>query len=127
MPIEELLDLSGLDADAHFAGDRLGQLLEAGVGIADKLRQNQDRNFRWRLCYRQALDALALKSRNVGIEGRVNVRVSDLLALKSALSAQLNENRMAPASELCPELLRSHACHTARGEIHQGVGEAART
>ena len=127
MPIEEPLDLSGLDGNPLVARDRFGQLLEAGAGLADKLHQNQDRNFRWKLNCRQAFGALALNRSNVGIDGKVYVSMSDLVALEPALSAQLNENRMAPASELCAKLLRAHACRTAGGQVHQSIGQAACT
>jgi hypothetical protein len=50
--IEKPLDLSGLDGNPLVARDRFGQLLEAGVGVADKLHQNQNRDFRWKLNYR---------------------------------------------------------------------------
>jgi len=87
MLIEEPLDLSGLDGNARFARDRFGQLLEAGVGVADKLHQNQNRNFRRKLNHRQALDGLTLDGYNVGIHGKVYVRRSDLVPLESASPA----------------------------------------
>jgi hypothetical protein len=85
--IEKLLDLSGLYGNAPVPRDRPGQLLEAGVGVADELHQDKNRDFRWKLCCRQAFEALPLEGCNIGIYGKVDVRVPDLPALESALSA----------------------------------------
>ena len=51
--------------------------------------------------------------------------MSDLLPLESALSAQLNENGMAPALELRAKLLRAQARRAADCQIHQSPGETA--
>jgi len=123
--IEELFDLSSLDENPVSASDRLGELLEAGAGLADELHQDQNRNFRWKLNDRQTLGALALDECRVGIDGKVDVRAADLVPLQSALPTQLNEYGMASAPQLCPKLFRTHTSRAAGGQIHQRIGKAA--
>jgi hypothetical protein len=125
--VEEPFDLSSFDDNPLVVRDCLGQLLETGVGVADKFRQNQNLDFRWELNDGQALECLVLNGCNAGIESKVDVRAAYLAALKPTLPAQLNKNGMASASKLGPKLLRAHTCHTSGGQLHYGIGQAARS
>jgi hypothetical protein len=122
--IEEPFDLNSLDDHPLVAGDRLGQLLEAGVGLADKLHQDQNRDFRRQRNAEQALGRLALNGCNARIRGKVDVGASDPVPLKPGLSAELNKNGMAPASKFCAKLLRAHAGGAPGDQVHQSMGEA---
>jgi hypothetical protein len=126
VPVEEPFDLSSFDDNPLVVRDCLGQLLEIGVGFADKFRQYQNLDFRWKLNNGQTLECLALNACNDGIESKVDVRAAYLAALKPSLPAQLNKNGMASALKLGPKLLRAHTCHTSGGQLHYGIGQAAR-
>jgi hypothetical protein len=122
--IEEPFDLSGLDDHPLVAGDRPGQLLEAGVGLADKLHQDQNRDFRRQRNAEQSFGRLALNGCNAGIRGKVDVGASDPVPLKPGLSAELNKNGMAPASEFCAKLLCAHTGGASGDQVHQSMGQA---
>jgi hypothetical protein len=125
VPVEEPFDLSSFDDNPLVVRDCLGQLLEIGVGFADKFCQYQNLDFRWELNAGQTLECLLLNTGNGGIESKVNMRAAYLAALKPTLPAQLNKNGMASASKFGPKLLRSHTCHTSGSQLHYGIGQAA--
>jgi hypothetical protein len=68
--IEDPFDLGHPNGDASLARDRLCQLFEGGVGIADKLHQDQNLDLGGKLAL-QALYGLVLGGGNGGIDGEV--------------------------------------------------------
>jgi len=103
---EKVCNLGRLDAEPPRAAHHCRQLFEAEFWLPDELGQNEDRNLcrqRRRLVPGQYLQLCGL---NGLIDRKVEMTAPHRLPSQFAVAAQLNQDRMTPAAEFHPKLLR---------------------